>query len=311
MLVTGGAGFAGGHLIEHLSGTGKGALPIVAWTRSDPPGAIAALATWAHVDLLDRDHVRREIARLRPERIFHCAGASHVGASFHNSAEPLRSNALATHYLLDAARRAGVVCRILIAGSATVYAPSSSPLREDDAIGPTSPYGLSKLAQEQVSLDVLAGDGLGVIVTRSFNHTGPRQQASFAAPGFARQIALIERGAREPVIRVGNVETIRDLTDVRDIVRAYALLMESGAPGTVYNVASGIGRSIRGLLDALVSRSKVPVEIVEDADRLRPQDTPVLVGDPSRLRGATGWAPAISFDRMIDDLLAYWRGHAV
>ncbi len=308
VLVTGGAGFAGSHLIEHLSGAGRGAVPIVAWTRSNPPDAVAALATWIRVDLLDRDHVRREIARLRPERIFHCAGAPHVGASFHNSAEPLRSNALATHYLLDAARRAGVVCRILITGSATVYAPSSSPLREDDDVRPTSPYGLSKLAQEQVSLDVLDGDGLDVIVTRSFNHTGPRQQASFAAPAFARQIALIERGAIEPVIRVGNVGTIRDLTDVRDTVRAYALLMDGGRPGTVYNVASGIGQSIRGLLDALVSRSTVLVEIVVDADRLRPQDIPVLVGDPSRLRSATGWAPAISFDRMIDDLLAYWRG---
>lgn len=313
VLVTGGAGFAGSHLIEHLSGVGRDTagrdtVPIVAWTRSDPPDAVAALATWIRVDLLDRDRVRREIARLRPGRIFHCAGAPHVGASFHNAAETLRSNALATHYLLDAARRAGVACRVLVTGSATVYAPSSSPLREDDEVRPTSPYGLSKLAQERVSLDVLAGDGLDVIVTRSFNHTGPRQRTSFAAPGFAQQIARIEHGAAQPMMRVGNVETIRDLTDVRDTVRAYALLMESGRPGTVYNVASGIGQSIRGLLDALVSRSKVPVEIVVDSERLRPQDTPVLVGDPSRLRGATGWAPAISFDRMIDDLLAYWRG---
>jgi GDP-4-dehydro-6-deoxy-D-mannose reductase len=247
------------------------------------------------------------MAKLRPGRIFHCAGAPHVGSSFHNTAEPLRSNALTTHYLLDAARRAGVACRVLITGSAMVYAPSASPLREDDAVRPTNPYGLSKLAQEQVGLDVLAGDGLEVVVTRSFNHTGPRQQASFAAPGFARQIALIERGAVEPVIRVGNVETIRDLTDVRDTVRAYALLMDRGTPGIVYNVASGIGRSIRSVLEAFVSRSKVPVEIVVDPDRLRPQDIPVLVGDPSRLRAATGWTPAVPFDRTIDDLLAYWR----
>ena len=303
VLVTGGAGFAGSHLIDHLSGT----VPIVAWTRSDPPHASAALATWTHVDLLDRDRVRDEIAKLRPGRIFHCAGAPHVGTSFHNTAEPLRSNALTTHYLLDAARRAGVACRVLITGSAMVYAPSPSPLTEDDTVRPTSPYGLSKLAQEQVGLDVLAGDGLEVVVTRSFNHTGPRQQASFAAPGFARQIAMIERGAIEPVIRVGNVETIRDLTDVRDTVRAYALLMDRGTPGTVYNVASGVGRTIRSVLEAFISRSKVPVEIVIDPDRLRPQDNPVVVGDPSRLRAATGWTPALPFDRTIDDLLAYWR----
>jgi len=307
VLVTGGAGFAGSHLIEHLSGT----VPIVAWTRSDPPPASAALATWTRVDLLDRDHVRDEMATLRPGCIFHCAGAPHVGTSFHNAAEPLRSNALTTHYVLDAARRAGVRCRMLITGSAMVYAPSSLPIGEDDAVRPTSPYGLSKLAQEQVGLSVLAGDGLDVIVTRSFNHTGPRQQPSFAAPGFARQIAMIERGAVEPVIRVGNVDTVRDLTDVRDTVRAYALLMERGTPGTVYNVASGVGRSIRSVLEAFVSRSKVPVEIVVDPDRLRPQDNPVLVGDPSRLRAATGWTPAVPFDRMIDDLLAYWRSRPI
>ena len=303
MLVTGGGGFAGSHLIEHLTRQ----TPIVAWTRSNPPDTVAALATWNRVDLLDRDRVRHEIARLQPRRIFHCAGASHVGASFHNTAEPLRNNVLATHYVLDAARRAGEACRVLITGSATVYAASSSPLREDDDVRPTSPYGFSKLAQEQVGLDVLADDRLEVIVTRSFNHTGPRQRASFAAPGFAQQIALIERGTAEPVIRVGNVDTIRDLTDVRDTVRAYALLMERGTPGTVYNVASGIGHSIRALLDAIISRSRIPVDIVIDSERLRPQDTPVLVGDASRLRGATGWKPAIPFDRMIDDLLVYWR----
>ena len=303
VLVTGGGGFAGSHLIEHLAGHE----PIVAWTRSDPPDAIAALATWTRLDLLDRDRVRHEIAQLRPSRIFHCAGASHVGASFRNTAEPLRGNALATHYLLDAARRAGVACRVLITGSAMVYAPSASPLREDDQVRPTNPYGLSKLAQEQVGLALLAEDGLEVIVTRSFNHTGPRQRASFAAPGFANQIALIERGAVEPVLRVGNVDTIRDLTDVRDTVRAYALLMDRGTPGTVYNVASGTGRSIRTILDAIVSRSRTPIDIVVDPHRLRQQDTPVVVGDPSRLRNATGWQPAISFERMIDDLVAYWR----
>jgi GDP-4-dehydro-6-deoxy-D-mannose reductase len=303
VLVTGGAGFAGSHLIEHLAGKG----PIVAWTRSDPPDVIAPLATWTRVDLLDRDRVRDEIARLRPGRIFHCAGAAHVGSSFHNTAEPLRNNVLATHYLLDAARRAGVACRVVITGSATVYAPSSSPLREDHDVRPTSPYGLSKLAQEQVGLDVLAEDALDVIVTRSFNHTGPRQRASFAAPGFAQQIAQIERGAVEPVIRVGNVDTVRDLTDVRDTVRAYALLMDRGTPGTVYNVSSGIARSIRDLLEAIVSRSRTRVDVVVESDRLRPQDNPVVVGDSSRLRAATGWEPAISFDRMIDDLLAYWR----
>jgi GDP-4-dehydro-6-deoxy-D-mannose reductase len=303
VLVTGGAGFAGSHLIEHLSGR----VPLVAWSRSTPRDPVAPLATWHRVDLLDRDRVRAEMARLKPARIFHCAGAPHVGASFHNTVEPLRNNVLTTHYLLDAVRRADVNCRVVITGSATVYAPSSTPLREDDDVCPASPYGLSKLAQEMVGLDTLADDGLEVIVTRSFNHTGPRQSASFVAPGFAQQIARIEGGVVPPVIQVGNIETVRDLTDVRDTVRAYALLMERGTPGTVYNVASGVRRSIRNVLYALTSRSQVPVEIVVDETRLRPQDTPAVVGDSSRLRHATGWEPSISFDRMIDDLLAYWR----
>jgi GDP-4-dehydro-6-deoxy-D-mannose reductase len=196
---------------------------------------------------------------------------------------------------------------VLVTGSATVYAPSATPLREDDPLAPASPYAVSKLAQEQLAARGWTEDGIDVILTRPFNHTGPRQRPAFAAPGFARQIALIERGAIDPLIKVGNLDTARDLTDVRDVVRAYALLMERGTPGTVYNVASGIARSMRAVLDALVTRSRVPVRISVDPERLRPRDTPVIVGDASRLRTATGWAPAIAFDRMLDDLLEYWR----
>lgn len=230
-----------------------------------------------------------------------------MGASWHNTAQPLTSNVLVTHHLLEAVRRAGMPCRVLITGSATVYAPSTSPLREEDPISPTSPYALSKLAQEQLGIRGWTEDGIDVILTRPFNHIGPRQSPTFAAPGMARQIALIERGAIEPLIKVGNLDAERDLTDVRDTVRAYSLLMERGTPGTIYNVASGTARTIRDVLDALVRRARVPVEICLDPQRLRPQDTPVIVGDATRLRQTTGWAPAIAFDRTIDDLLEYWR----
>lgn len=301
--MTGAAGFAGSHLVEHLARDGE----VHAWARSEPPPDIANLARWARIDLLDRDRVRREIRTLRPTAVYHCAGAPHVGASWHDTAQPLASNVLTTHYLLDALRRAEMRCRVLITGSATVYAPSSSPLREDDPLAPASPYALSKLAQEQLGFRGLAEDGLDVLLTRAFNHTGPRQSPSFAAPGMARQIALIERGAIEPLMKVGNLDAERDLTDVRDTVRAYTLLMERGVPGTVYNVASGIGRSMRTVLDALLTRSQVPVHVTVDPERLRPQDTAVLVGDATRLRTATGWTPVISFDRMLDDLLDYWR----
>ena len=303
VLVTGAAGFAGGHLVEHLTGRGG----LVAWARAEPPGELAALAAWHRVDLLDRDRVRQEIRSLRPAVVYHCAGAAHVGASWDDTARPLASNVMTTHFLLDALRRAGSACRVLITGSATVYAPSASPLREDDPLAPTSPYGLSKLAQEQLGLRGLAEDGVDVILTRAFNHTGPRQNPAFAAPGMARQIALMELGAVDPVMHVGNLDAERELIDVRDVVRAYALLMECGASGTIYNVASGAARSIRAVLGALIERSRVPVQVSIDPTRLRPNDTPVLVGDAARLRAATGWAPLISFDRMLDDLLDYWR----
>ena len=305
VLVTGAAGFSGSHLVERLAGT----CDILAWARSEAPAEVAHLARWTGIDLLDRERVRREIRAARPSAVFHCAGASHVGVSWQHTAQPLANNVLATHYLLDALRRAGVEARVVVAGSATVYAPSTSPLREDDPLAPNSPYALSKLAQEQLALRDVAATGLSVIVARPFNHTGPRQRPDFAAPGMARQIALIERGALAPSIRVGNLDAERDLTDVRDTVRGYTLLMERGVPGMVYNVASGIGRSIRTVLEALAQRSHVPVEIRVDPELLRPRDTPVILGDATRLRAATGWTPLIPFDRMIDDLLVYWRSH--
>ncbi len=303
VLVTGAAGFAGSHLVEHLAGT----CHLTGWTRSDPLAEIASLARWTRVDLLDRERVRKEILALRPTAVYHCAGAAHVADSWRDTALPLASNVLTTHYLLDALRRAGSPCRVLIPGSATVYAASASPLHEDAALAPASPYAVSKLAQEQLGRRALVEDGVDVIVTRAFNHTGPRQSPAFAVAGMARQIAQIERGGVDPVIRVGNLDTHRDLTDVRDTVRAYALLMERGVPGTIYNVASGVARPMRTVLDALVKRSRVAVEVALDPARLRPHDIPMLVGDPTRLRTATGWVPLIGFDRMLDDLLAYWR----
>jgi GDP-4-dehydro-6-deoxy-D-mannose reductase len=303
VLVTGAAGFAGSHLVEHLAGRHE----LAGWGRSTPPPELARLLTWTQLDLLDRDRVRQEIRALRPDVVYHCAGAPHVGESWRRTTEPLAQNVLTTHRLFDAIRRAGTPCRVLITSSGLVYAPSASPLREDDPIGPSSPYALSKLAQEQLGSRGWTEDGIDVVLTRAFNHTGPRQRAAFSAPGFARQIALVERGALEPLLSVGNLDAQRDFTDVRDVVRAYALLMEHGTPGSVYNVASGVPRPIRAVLDGLAARARVPVEIAVDPARLRPNDTPVLVGDASRLRTATGWTPQISFDQMLDDLLEYWR----
>ena len=303
VLVTGASGFAGSHLVQLLSTSHA----VVGWARSAPPAEIAALAKWQSVDLLDRDAVTAAVHELNPSAIFHCAGLPQVAESWADTAAPLAVNVLGTHRLLEAVRLLGSACRILVTGSAHVYAPSSAPIAEDETLRPASPYALSKLAQEQLALMAAAEDGLQVIVTRSFNHTGPRQKPSFVAPSIARQIAAIERGEMDPVIRVGNLEAQRDLLDVRDAVRAYAALIDAGTPGTVYNVASGVGRPVRAVLDALVSRARVPIRIETDSARMRANDIPILIGDASRLRDATGWEPKISFDQMLDDLLAYWR----
>ena len=290
VLVTGAGGFAGSHLLEHLASNPN----LVGWSR-------------ATIDLLDREGVRRAIAQLRPARIYHCAGAAHVAESWSRTADTLAANVLATHYLFDAVRRAGLGCRIFVPGSAHVYAPSSSPLTEASPVAPGSPYALSKLAQEQLSLRALVEDGIEIIIARVFNHIGPRQSQTFAASGMARQIAQIERGQAEPILRVGNLDSARDLTDVRDTVRAYALLMDRGTPGAIYNVASGIAHRTQEVLDTLIGLARVPVRVEVDPERLRPNDIPILVGDPSRLNAATGWSPQIPFTRMLSDLLDYWR----
>jgi GDP-4-dehydro-6-deoxy-D-mannose reductase len=196
---------------------------------------------------------------------------------------------------------------VLVTASATVYAPSDRPIAEDGPIAPGSPYALSKLAQEMRSLRGIVEDGLDVIVVRAFNHTGPRQTPAFAAPSFARQIALMERGVVPPVIRAGNLAPRRDLSDVRDVVRAYVDLMERGAGGAIYNVGSGVGRPIGDVLDALIARARIPVTVETDPALLRPNDAAALVGDCARLERQTGWAPQVSFETMLDDLLDYWR----
>ena len=305
ILVTGAAGFAGSHVVEALAGNGTTPL---GWThRAAPPSEIVSLAEWESVDLLDLEAVRAAIARARPSAVVHCAGAPNVAHSWRDTLTPLSVNVLATHHLFDALRRAGASCRVIVPGSATVYAASAAPLTEDSPVAPSNPYAVSKLAQEELSLRAAREDGVDVIVTRPFNHTGPRQSAAFAAPNMARQIALIEAGLAEPLIRVGNLEAQRDFTDVRDIARAYVGLIHQGTPSTVYNVSSGVPRVMRSVLEALVTRARVAVRVEPDPALMRPSDTPVLVGDSTKLQRTTGWQPQIAFDRTLDDLLNYWR----
>jgi GDP-4-dehydro-6-deoxy-D-mannose reductase len=306
VLITGSAGFGGTHLLQRLSGRHE----LVAWARSSPPPEFRPLARWHEVDLLDRDRVRSLVRELRPAAVFHLAGSPHVPESFREPATAYANNVLATHHLFDALRRAGTHSRVLVTGSAAIYGSSGQPLREDSPLAPVSPYAVSKLAQEQLGVRALREDGIEVILTRPFNHTGPRQRPSYLAPSIARQIALIERRQLEPVLRVGNTSAVRDLSDVRDVVRAYERLMDVAPPGVVFNIASGVGRSVQQIIETLLARSTVPVRIEVEEARLRATDLPHLVGDATRLEEATGWKPEIPFEQTIDDLLEYWRGHA-
>jgi GDP-4-dehydro-6-deoxy-D-mannose reductase len=309
ILVTGAAGFVGGHLIDLLSaGTGH----IVAWHRAGGTAPRAAGArppqvTWQAIDLLDAESVRRAIAEVRPEAVYHCAGAAHVGLSFGDTARTLAINVRGTHHLLDALRREHVPARVVIPSSALVYAPADRALGEDDPLVPKSPYALSKLAQEMEGIRAI-GDGLDVTIARAFNHMGPRQDPFFAASGFARRIADIEAGRWEPEIAVGNLDARRDLTDVRDTIRAYRLILERGTPGRPYNVCSGHAITIRELLDRLLARARVPIRVRVDQARLRPNDVPLLLGNPARIETELGWRPEVSLDRTLDDLLEDWRG---
>jgi GDP-4-dehydro-6-deoxy-D-mannose reductase len=216
----------------------------------------------------------------------------------------LSVNVLGTHYVLEGVRDAGLQCPVLVTGSALVYKPSSNILREDDPIGPSDPYGVSKLAQEMLAARHLHGP---VFIVRPFNHAGPRQSPTYVTSSFARQIAEIESGLHEPVIRVGNLESQRDITDVRDTVRAYHLVVKHGSPARPYNVCSGRAYRVRDLLEGLIGRSRTPIRVEPDPERLRPSDNPIIAGDRSRIGAETGWEPRIPIQQTLDDLLDYWR----
>jgi GDP-4-dehydro-6-deoxy-D-mannose reductase len=310
VLVTGAAGFAGSHLLDLLERPEGGGRPVVAWRRPGerlPAPPTGALATWREIDVLDREAVRSAVNADRPALVYHLAGIAHVGGSWDRSGQTLEVNVLGTYFLLEALARLDPMPRVLVTGSALVYRDHDRAIAESDAIGPGSPYGLSKLAQELTAAHVADELGVPVLLTRPFNHIGPRQDPSFFTASVARQIAMIEQGLSEPVLAVGNLEGHRDLTDVRDTVRAYHAIAERGTPRRAYNVCAGQAYRVGDILERLLGIARVPIEVRRDPARYRPHDSPLVLGDRARVTGELGWAPAIPMERTLADLLGYWR----
>jgi GDP-4-dehydro-6-deoxy-D-mannose reductase len=261
---------------------------------------------WQAVDLLDKGAVERALEEVRPDVVYHCAGAAHVGRAWHSTEPTFATNVRGTHHLIEGLRACGCTgARVVIPSSSLVYAAADVPLTEDHPLLPSNPYALSKLAQELVGVEDTGGQS--VLVARAFNHIGPRQDPLFAASGFARRVADIEAGRWNAEMQVGNLEARRDLTDVRDTVRAYRAIAERGQPGRAYNVCSGRAVAIRDVLEMLLARARVSISIVVDPTRYRPNDQPLVVGDPTRIRTELGWSADIPLERTLDDLLEYWR----
>ena len=302
-IVTGAAGFAGSHLLDLLAADG---VDVVAWHRpaGHPPREVAGVR-WQAVDLLDQRAVLRAVDVATPAVVYHCAGAAHVGQSWGKAAATLRVNVLGTHSVVEALRTAAPEAKLLVTSSALVYGPSVEAIDETQPIRPANPYGLSKVAQEMVAWG--EGGYRHTFIARPFNHFGPRQHPTFVSAAFARQIARIEAGLCAPEIQVGNLEALRDLTDVRDTVRAYRLIVERGVAGRPYNVCTGRPVAVDTLLDTLVSLARVAVRIVPDPSRYRPNDTPVVLGNPGRANRELGWTATIPVEQTARDLLDYWR----
>lgn len=303
VVVTGAAGFAGGHLVDLLARSGA---DVTAWNR--PGGSeprVVDGVSWDAVDLMDRAGVEHSLERSAPDVVYHCAGAPHVGGSWQNTTATFEANVRCTHHLLEGLRAVRPHARLVITSSAMVYAASPEALTEESAVQPASPYAVSKLAQEMLAID--DGECRHIAIARAFNHIGPRQHPGFVTADFARRIAEIEMGDIEPAMEVGNLDAKRDLTDVRDTVCAYRLIGERGRPGRTYNVCSGRTVLIRDLLEMMLARARVAITIRTDPALFRPIDQPAVLGDNTRIREELGWAPRIPLEQTVDDVMEYWR----
>lgn len=309
VLITGATGFAGSSLVELYAARGWEVHGIF---RSEPDDRswVPPAAALHRLDLRDGSALEDLIGNIRPAIVHHLAANSSVAASWDDPLGTLDANAAAQFHLLEAVRRRAPEARVVVVGSCDIYGrvlPEDNPVNEEHALLPVNPYALSKVVQDLMAFQYADVHGMSVVRARPFLQLGPRRPARFVAGSFARQIAEIEVGMRAPEIEVGNIDLNRDFTDVRDVARALDALAQQGIPGEAYNIASGIAYSLRDLLAIMVKHTGMRVDI-RPAERLRRRnEAPLLVGDASKLRKQTGWAPEISFEQSAADTLAYWR----
>lgn len=301
-LITGVSGFVGPYLANHLVENGHKVYGI---ERSDKKVANCKIYV---ADILDEKKVFNAINEVKPDYIFHLAGQSSVEVSWKEPRLTMDINVNGTKNLLNSVIKAKINPKIVVVSSSEIYGnPKKLPLKEDHPLEPISPYGESRLKQEELVQEFVKTHDMSIVLARSFPHTGPGQIPKFVCPAFAEQIVKIERGKSEAVIKVGNLENERDFSDVRDIVRAYLLMAEKCRNGEAYNVCYGKAWKIKKILDYLLSMSSIKPEIILDPEKLRKTDMPKVLGDHSKITKESGWKPEIRFEETLKDILEYWR----
>ncbi len=310
-LITGITGFVGSHLAEFLLSGGYEVYGTVR-PRSSTENIqhLKNKVKLVEIDIADAHSVLKAVGDIRPDFIFHLAAQTFVPSSWNAPTETLSVNIMGTLNILEAVRKQDTETRIQIAGSSEEYGKvyrEEVPITENNPLRPMSPYGVSKVAADMLAVQYHMSYGLKTVVTRAFNHTGPRRGESFVTSNFAKQIAMIEKGKQDPVISHGNLEAQRDFSDVRDVVRAYELALLKCNFGEAYNICSGKSMKIKDMLDTLLTLSPAKITTAFDEHRARPSDVEILCGDCTKFQKKTGWKPTIPFEKTMEDLLNYWR----
>ncbi|MDR3639485.1 MAG: GDP-mannose 4,6-dehydratase [Isosphaeraceae bacterium] len=312
VLVTGVTGFVGAHLAEHLAAEGDLVVGLSASGRwREGAGQAARQVRLERCDLADaeEEELVALIGRKQPEVVYHLAAQANPQASVADPRGTWALNLGGTLNLLEALKATGLKPRVVLVGSGVSYGnpnPEHLPVREDCPLRPNNPYAASKAAADLLGVQHFLADGTHVVIVRPFNHAGPRQTSNYVLSGLARQVAEVECG-RAARVEVGNLDVVRDFTDVRDVVRAYRLLAEKGTPGEIYNLGTGHGTRISDALETLRALARAPIEVHVDPARVRPVDQPLLVADASKLRVATGWEPRVTMKQTLADMLDHWR----